>query len=310
MNKKRMLFYLIFAAVAFLFFTPLTIASDSVTYLESFEDDTVNSNPSESWYSYGESGIQWANVTDMTGFESTQSFLMNTTSDTYGGVLYDVVDSSYDYIELNVKINTSQHNFTMITVGTWIDNEWYTGNGAFCFWRIGTYDGDNYNIDFHVITTAEGNITSEIYNESINNNTWYRLRAEFDYDAHEVTGYIWNEEGLAGVPVQLDSNSSTCDIPFTNITQSFWAIPEHTHGADSCYIFMDDFTLGSIVADSALETYGLPIYLIMMGLVILVLFIIVLMFSSGVSIDANFAISLILMFVFIIATLGILGSLA
>jgi hypothetical protein len=41
------------------------IGSDSVTsltYSDTFEDDTVNLNPSDSWYSYSEVGWSYANV--------------------------------------------------------------------------------------------------------------------------------------------------------------------------------------------------------------------------------------------------------
>jgi len=311
MKHKKTIFCLMMVLTFSLLFASVASATDSVSHEETYETDTAGADPSASWYTYGDSGIQWANVTDSDAYAGSQSFLMNTTSDTSGGALYDVVDSSYEFIELDVKIDTSQHNFSMITVGTWIDHELYTGHGAFCFWRIGTYDGgENYNIDFHVITTTEGNVTTEIYNESINNNTWYRLRAEFNYDNYQVTGKIYNEEGVAGTPVLMASDSATCSIPFTNITQSFWAIPENTHGADSCYIFFDDFTLGTIYSESAgeiINEFGLGTYLVMMGLSVLTILVVAFMFKSG-SVDIDFIFMLLLIFILIAVTMGVLFS--
>jgi len=209
-------------------------------YNETYQLSDINgTNPDETWYHYGESGIQWANVTNLTGSDipettSNQSYLMNTTTDTTGGALYNITDRTYDSMQLDIKIDNSSHNYTMITIGTWIDNEWYTGDGAFAYWEV-----TDTNISFSVITVADGNITTELYNITIDNNTWYRVNVTFDYDDYTVSSEIW-KNGLAGTPVLQDSGSATSAIPFTNITQSFWAVPE-VHGEDSCHIYMDNF---------------------------------------------------------------------
>jgi len=292
MNKKmrnnRILTLLFLAMLVFTIGVPFVSASTTTTYTENYESPDANlANPSESWYSYSESGI-WANVTNNTGSDlpnssSNQSFRMNTTVDTTGGSLYDFVDRSYDSFQLDVKINSSSHNFTMITIGTWIDNDFYTGHGAFCYWLI-----TNDTITFNVVTVADGNVTTEVLNESINNNTWYRLKVEFDYDTYEVTGTIWNEWGIAGVPILLDTDSATSIIPFTNITQSFWAIPENLHGNDSCYIFMDDFILTDTVLSSSEETTNyltdtvIPLLAVVAGLLV----VIGLLFAVGVTYES------------------------
>ena len=310
-SKKAFLFLTLVASM--LMFSMIASAgtsSSTVTYAEDFQSPDVNgANPSDDFYTYSESGIQWMNVTNLTGSDipavSNQSFLMNTTTDTYGGALYDVVDRTYDKITLDVKIDNTSHNYTMITIGTWIDNEFYTGHGAFCYWIINTT-----NISFYVITTTDGNVTTEIYNESITNNTWYRLQVEFDYDDYTVTGKIYNEWGIAGVPILVASDSATCSIPFTNITQSFWAIPETLHGNDSCYLFVDDFTLydTTVTTTQLIDDVGIGTYIVMLGLVILVLLIVVFMFQSG-DLDVNFIIMLLLIFVLIAVTMGILFNL-
>lgn len=211
-------------------------------YNETYQLPDINkTNPNESWYDYSESGIDWMNVTNITGSDitettSNQSFIMNTTTDSTGGALYDVVDRTYDEFRLDVKIDNSSHNYTMITLGTWIDNEFYTGHGAFAYLEV-----TDTNISFSVITVADGNVTTELYNISIDNNTWYHINVTLDYDDYTVISQIWTND-LAGVPTFQESDSATSAIPFTNITQSFWAIPE-LHGEDSCYIFMDNFQL-------------------------------------------------------------------
>jgi len=240
--RKTLIVLAFVSALIFMMGNVMAVTHDAVNNNEDYEDDTVDANPSGSWYTYGESGIQWANVTDLSGSpvpasSSDQSFLMNTTSDTTGGVLYDVTDSNYSYMQLDVKIDNTSHNYSMITIGTWVDHEFYTGNGAFAWWEIDN-TGDDARIIFSTITVLDGNVTTEIYNHTIDNDTWYRLKAEFNYDNYSVHGYLYKESDMS----LLNSSSVESSVPFTNITQSFWAIPE-LHGADSCYIYHDDFIL-------------------------------------------------------------------
>lgn len=226
--------------------------SETTVYRETFQlPDVNNSDPTEDWYLYSSSGLDYINVTNLSGSDlpsvSNQSFLMYTETDGVGGALFDVNDSTYSYLQIDVKVDASRHNHSIITIGTWIDNEFYTGHGAFAFWNI-----SNTTIEFHVITIADGNLTTEVWNQTILNNTWYRLRATFNYNTYSVASTIWNEWGIAGVPIQLATGSAISVIPFTNITQSFWAVPALL-GDNSCYIYHDDFELSDTVTESDYE---------------------------------------------------------
>jgi len=300
MKKATKLF---FGAIITLmiFMSPLTLADDTVTYEENFETDTPGANPDGNFYNYSAENLTWMNVSDDTGFLSSQSYLHNSTG-AYGGATFDFIDDTYDYFEVNFKINDASHNFTMLSIGTWYEP--LSIHGAFCYFNI-----TNSYCDFNVLTDTS--TFTQIWNQSIENNTWYRLRVEFDYDSHDITGELWEEiYGVGGVPHKLKEETQTCTISYINITQSSIGI-NAAHGNDSCFIYIDDIILGETSTDessSTIDSVGIPIYIIAMGCVILVLFLIMFMFETG-QLDSTFFIYLLLCFVLIIITVSTLFSL-
>lgn len=208
----------------------INIETTTTTYDEQYTDDDNDTNPTEDWYSYYESGLPYANVTNLT---TENSFRMNTTvgSDTTGGALYNfTTEDDYETLETVFRIDASLHNYTTVTVGSWIDS--LSDDGAIAYWNITT----DY-VAFYVLTTGTGTYT-EVWNNTIDNMTWYKLEATLNYDDYSINGELYNVSSST----TMNSSAETCVYEFTNITQSFWAITDG-HGEDSCYIWFDSFTL-------------------------------------------------------------------
>jgi len=208
----------------------VNIETSTESYNERYVDDDNDTNPSQDWYSYYESGLPYANVTNLT---TENSFRMNTTvgSDTTGGVMYNFTTADdYETIETVVRINASLHNHTIVTIGSWISP--LGTDGAIAYWEINT----SY-IAFFVLTTGT-DVYTEVWNNTIDNMTWYQLTATLDYDTYNINGKLYNVSSST----TMNNSGATCVYEFTNVTQSFWAINE-ANGDDSCHIWFNSFTL-------------------------------------------------------------------
>ena len=214
----------------------------TVTYLEDYQlPDTNGTNCSESWYVYSESGWGFANVTNETSGplpgNSNQTFHVNDTNGSAtGGVLYDFVNElSYDVFEVYVMVESAAHNYTIITIGSWIDGYGVDGDGAIAYWNV-----TNDTVYFYVLT-GTGPTYTEVYNHSIVTGTWYRLRATFDYDTHAIASTLHGVT-IGGTLNSLSTGSQVCTYAFTNLTQSFWAETE-AGGTGVVKLWADDFKL-------------------------------------------------------------------
>ena len=219
----------------------LTTETTMVTYTEDYQPSDVNAtNPSESWYSYSESGINWINVTNQTNGplpdQTNQTFNMSSDGAETGGALYDfVTETTYDSLEVYTMVNSANHNYTIVTIGTWIEGYDISGHGAMAYWNV-----TNDTIYFYVLTGA-GPTYTEVYNHSISTGSWYRLRATFDYDTHAIASTLHGIT-VGGTLNSLSSGSQTCVYAYTNITRSYWAVTEG-EGSANCSIWFDDFEL-------------------------------------------------------------------
>jgi hypothetical protein len=218
-----------------------TTTSSTLTYTEDFQPPDVNaSNPSQSWYSYSESGINWMNVTNQTNGplpdQTNQTYNMTTSGAQTGGALYSfVTETTYDSLEVYTMVNSANHNYTLVTIGTWIEGYDISGHGAMAYWNV-----TNDTIYFYVLTGA-GPTYTEVYNHSISTGSWYRLRATFDYDTHAIASTLHGVT-VSGTLNSLSSGSQTCVYAYTNITRSYWAVTEG-EGSANCSIWFDDFEL-------------------------------------------------------------------
>jgi hypothetical protein len=216
--------------------------SETNYYNETFQPPDKNgTNPTESWYTYSESGLPYMNVTNETTGPlpggTNQTYHMNTDGNaTTGGCMYNFTnETTYEQLTLFVMVDSSEHNYTIITIGSWISGYEVNGHGAIAYWNV-----TNDTIYFYVLT-GTGPTYTEVYNHSITTGTWYRLRATFDYTTHAI-GSNLNSVGIAGALTQLSTGSQTCAYSYTNLTRSFWAMTAGAGEANNS-IWMDDFQL-------------------------------------------------------------------
>ena len=219
--------------------TPTTTTE---TYLEDFQPpDVSNSNPSATWYSYTETwdACTNANVSNTTTGPlpgaSNQTFRLH--GNTTGGSLYSfTTETTYDSLETYVMVTNSTHKYTIITIGTWIDAYNLSGHGAIAYWNV-----TNDTCYFYVLTGA-GPTYTEVYNHSISVGSWYRLRATFDYDTYAIASTL-ESVGVAGTLTQLDTGSQVCVYEYTNITRSYWAMPNGVNYTIDMRMNFDNFKL-------------------------------------------------------------------
>lgn len=287
MKKTTKTIVLLFMVSMLMLVVPLAVAS-TTTYEEDFEDDTVDANPSESWYSYTETGWTYANATDIAGYNSDQSYLINDENGTGNGTIFDVDNRDYDIFELDFKLNTTNHTEVWVNI--------YGVNSAsypVCSWNISDTD-----CTFYVQTTDCGFDLTEIWTVPINNNTWYRIRAEFNYNTHRITGEIWDEmHGVAGIPEQMREGAGETCHNFEQVDKV--VIPGTSNG--DVYIFFDDLTFvdytGSTETANYLIDMVVPILIVIAGL----LTIMGLLFTVGVTKESFITVMIIV--IIMIATL-------
>ncbi len=236
--KKKNVLLIVLITTALLFFVPPVsgATTTTVTYTESYTTDSNNTDPSETWYTYSDSGLNYSNASHLDGYGSDDhGFRMNTTEgfDTTGGALYDfTTETTYDTFSLKFKIDDASHNYTLVTVGTWAVIGAWEGNGAIAYWQI-----TDTKVNFSVVSAMDGNLTTEVWTHAIENDTWYTLDTTFNYNTNIIGCTLSNDTTSS-----ISTGQQASSYNFPNITQSFWAIPA-VHGEDSCYIWFDDFIL-------------------------------------------------------------------
>lgn len=216
--------------------------SSTLYYNETFQPPDTNwTNPTEDWYTYSESGLDFMNVTNLTAGpapgNSNQTFQMNMTGGetATGGALYHFEnETTYDVFSVYVMINET-HNYTIVTLGSWIEGYDVDAHGAIAYWNV-----TNDTVYFYVLT-GDGPDYTEVYNESITQGVWHRLYATFDYEDYTISSKYYSI-GIAGLPTLLSSGEHACPYAFQNITQTYWAMTAGS-GANINGIWFDDFQL-------------------------------------------------------------------
>lgn len=293
MKKTTKTIVLLFMVSILMLLVPLAVAS-TTTYEDTFEDDTIDANPSESWYSYTETGWVYANATDIAGYNSDQSYLINDENGTGNGTIFDVADRDYDIFELDFKINTTNHS------EVWV-NIYGANSGVFpvCCWNISDTD-----CTFYVETTECGFDLAEIWTVAISNNTWYRIRAEFNYNTHKITGELWEEiYGVQGIPHQLEEGTAeTCH----NFEEVDTVTMIGTSDVD-VYIFFDDLTLVDYTGTTETTNYLIDIVIPILVVVAGLLTVMGLLFTVGVTKESFIAVMIIIvvMIAFLQAIMGV-----
>jgi hypothetical protein len=158
-----------------------TTTTTTVTNSETFEGDTNESNPSDTWYTYTESGWEWANVTDLQSKSGTQSFRVNTSDGLDNHVILNLTSpTEYEYFEFWFKWDNTSHNFTRYT---FLDSSLQ----GICMVDIGgTVSEGKTN------KTAFNNYTQQWNSTELANDTWYNMYIDFNWTTNYVRGRLLN----------------------------------------------------------------------------------------------------------------------
>jgi len=187
----------IFLMLVFEMLFMATCASAAISYFnqtETFESDTADADPNESWYSYKDMGYEYANATSDSAYAGSKSYRINDSTLASGEVAYFnwSESSSYSYLEFYYKIDNTTHNESRIYIVDSAD----TGLARF---DITVNDSGIYNVTYRNYTAAIWSATG------LTNNTWYRLRWDFNYTTDQMRGRLFTSGGTA-------LNDSWCPI--------------------------------------------------------------------------------------------------
>lgn len=201
-----------------LVFLPRNVAALDTTSSEDFEDDTADSDPSESWYTYEESGVAgtpYANVTDYNSGSWTKTYHIDTTDSDSDKVTayFNFTSSVPDWVSVDTLTNDTNSNakfFLRNSTGS-ICTGFRFKDGSFCTWSSG------------------GTLESHF---SASSNTWYHVNFSLNFTTHEYkivvdgTSYGWYDfwdtiDDVTCIDIREDGISSTGDNYFDNITIGF-----------------------------------------------------------------------------------------
>lgn len=165
------------------------IIDESATYSETFETDTANSNPSDTWYTYAEVGWDFANTSASANYSGSQSYLINDTNGAGNYTYFNVTARNYSYFEYYFKIDNTSHNTTIT----------YLLDSA----------GDSIiRVDINTGQVLFRNYTTVGFTGSILNNTWYKLRFDFNSTTNMVRCRLINTTATQNDSWLLSSNAS------------------------------------------------------------------------------------------------------
>jgi len=190
-------------------------------YTEDFDTDTVDSNPSDTFYSYSESQWGYANVTNITYKDTPNCYWINDTDGKATTVDYsqfDFTNQPYDYFQFWFKLNTTTSTGSYATL---IDR-----------------DGKSFvDIQFDITNGVLKiyNYTNNIIVQTITNDAWYKLRFDFN-SSNEVWCRLYDATDVL-------KNSSTL-VPNSEASGEFafnYFDKIKFYGADgkNAYIFID-----------------------------------------------------------------------
>jgi len=149
-------------------------ANATIYYTEDFEDDTADSNPDDSWYTYTESGFQISDVTTNSSRDGTNGFLIfdDVTADAYS--LFTIDTTTY-YDTFIFYLNVSQANHNHLAV-------FFNDSGGQALAKL----------EINANTFWFNNTNNPIYNSTYANNLWYRFTVDLNLTTDRIGIYIYN----------------------------------------------------------------------------------------------------------------------
>jgi hypothetical protein len=229
MNKKKVLVISMILMWIFMFTLPSVYgaaAQPALDYDETFETDTNNANPSESWYTYTETGWEYANATTGLGRgASSRSYRINDSNGAGNSSTFTVTANNFNYFEAWFLYDNTSHNVITVSV--------YSSTTELAKFIINATV--NASIDDYCL--FQNNTAGSGFNETLANGTWYKIRFTLNYSDNTVYGQIFNstEDALNNSWVSAFDGASS----FTTIS-SIQISGSSGHGS---YIWFDDFNL-------------------------------------------------------------------
>lgn len=206
---------------------PYAEYTKTATNTETFETDTNESNPEDTWYTYTESGWGWANVTNETGRgTSSNSFFIN---DSSGGIDFSnftFTANDFEYFQTWFMWDNTSHNFTRIN---YLDED---------IAIVGMFDVGGTVYDNRTQTVGFSNGSISWNSSALDNNTWYQVRADFNWTTNTIRGRLFD---TAGTTLNDSGYIPMGDASLTSNNLSKINFSAHT--SNPAYIWFDDFTL-------------------------------------------------------------------
>ena len=224
--KKNRKYKIILALLIMEMLTLLSFGAGAYTYFnqtETFESDTAGSNPSETWYTFNELGLDTSDVANVGRGSSTKSLQVNDTDPDSEFCWFNMSTAdNFSYAEFYFKIDNTTHNESRI----------YSVDSADT--ALARFDIISHG-DTSYVTCR--NYTSILWNGTITNNTWYRLRWTFNDTSNYIKGDLFNNAGTS-------LNSSWFPCTTASGTYNYADFDGMQIGGDNdewIFLYIDDF---------------------------------------------------------------------
>ena len=150
----------------------------TTTYIETFEDDTNETDPTATWYNYNETGWDWANASNDTARAHTGNFTyrINDSDGDQDWTEFNFVSDDYNYTKFWFQIDNRSHDTANVS--------FRKSNGV----EICRICIENENISFLNSTTTG-------WDNMIDGSSYYGVRLDFNFTTDEVRGRLYNYTG-------------------------------------------------------------------------------------------------------------------
>jgi len=178
----------------------------TTTNTENFENDTAGSDPAASWYTYTDEAWDYVFVNETDYRSSNHSYEVNDTDPAGLWSWFNWTGTDLTYFELYFKIDNSTHDLVVLNMA----------HTAGLSTNISIY-GKTGAVEPYV---TYSNATTTLWNNTISNNTWWKLRWDFNYTDDTVRCRLFDNSShdntstndtwlQAGLVTDIDITDST-----------------------------------------------------------------------------------------------------
>ena len=220
-----------------LFAVPALGADWWASNTENFESDTAGSDPSETWYTYTDSAWDYVFVNESDYRSSNHSYELNDTDGVSHFAWFNWTGDDFDYFELYFKIDNSTHEEINI----------YLGHTAGISNEVKIVGKQSYEP-----CVLYSNYTTTAWNKTISNNTWWRLRWDFNYTTDTIQCRLYNNASADQTSTDSTWLLSDPEAGALTITD-FTGIGFTGTSGKPVQIFVDDMTIGQLQLSTRLR---------------------------------------------------------